>query len=63
MTTSAGGVTEGAVLEVLRGIKDPDQGKDVVTLGLVRDLVIDGPLVSLTLAFTNQTPASKVALH
>ncbi len=63
MATSAGGVTEGAVLEVLRGIKDPDQGKDVVTLGLVRDLVIDGPLVSLTLAFTNQTPAAKVALH
>ena len=63
MATSAGGVTEGAVLEVLRGIKDPDQGKDVVTLGLVRDLVIDGPVVSFTLAFTNQTPAAKVALH
>jgi ATP-binding protein involved in chromosome partitioning len=63
VATSAGGVTEGAVLEVLRGVKDPDQGKDVVTLGLVRDLVIDGPLVSLTLAFTNQTPAAKVALH
>ncbi len=63
MATSAGGVTEGAVLEVLRGIKDPDQGKDVVTLGLVRDLVIDGSQVSFTLAFTNQTPAAKVALH
>jgi ATP-binding protein involved in chromosome partitioning len=61
--TPAGGVTEGAVLEVLRGVKDPDQNKDVVTLGLVRDLVIDGPLVTLTLAFTNQTPATKVALH
>ena len=63
MATPAGGVTEGAVLEVLRGVKDPDQNKDVVTLGLVRDLVIDGRLVTLTLAFTNQTPATKVALH
>jgi ATP-binding protein involved in chromosome partitioning len=56
-------VTDAGVLDVLRTIMDPDLGKDVVSLGLVRDLAIQGGLVSFTLAFTTQSPASKVALH
>src|SRR5215471_18844881 len=56
-------VTEAGVLDVLRSIKDPDAGKDIVSLGLVQDVAIQGGFVSLTLAFTNQPPASKVALH
>jgi len=56
-------VTDAGVLGVLRTIMDPDLGKDIVSLGLVRDLAIQEGLVSFTLAFTTQPPASKVALH
>ncbi len=63
MTNPSGGVTEAAVLEALRAIKDPEQGKDVVTLGLVRDLAIEDTRVSLTLAFTTQSATAKVEMH
>ena len=43
--------TELQVLEALRGIRDPDSQKDVVTLGLVRDVAIADGAVSLTLAY------------
>ena len=56
-------VTEAAVLEALRGVKDPDGGKDVVALGLVQDLHIGPGEVTFTLAFAGQSPQSKVALH
>jgi ATP-binding protein involved in chromosome partitioning len=56
-------ITESAVLDALRAVKDPELGKDIVTLGLVRDLHIHDSEVSFTLAFTTQPPASKVALH
>lgn len=56
-------VTERTVLDALRTVKDPDSQQDVVTLGLVRDLVIEGSEVSFSLAFTGQAPAAKVALH
>src|SRR5262245_36916910 len=60
---SPAGVNEAAVLDVLRRIVDPDLGKDIVSLGLVRDLTIADSEVSLTLAFTTQPPATKVTLH
>jgi len=53
-------VTEQAVLSALRAVRDPDQQRDIVSLGLVKDLVIEGSQVSLTLAFTDQKPAAKV---
>ena len=56
-------VTEAAVLDALRAIQDPDSRKDIVALGLVKDLHIHDSQVSFTLAFTNQPPAAKVALH
>jgi len=56
-------ITESVVLDALRSVKDPELGKDIVTLGLVRDLHIHDGEVSFTLAFTTQPPASKVALH
>jgi ATP-binding protein involved in chromosome partitioning len=55
--------TEQQVLDALRGIRDPDNQKDIVTLGLVRDVAIAGGAVSLTLAFTGQTPATKATVH
>ncbi|MBI1847677.1 MAG: Mrp/NBP35 family ATP-binding protein [Candidatus Rokubacteria bacterium] len=56
-------VTEQAVLGALGSVRDPESGKDLVTLGLVRDLAITGGQVSLTLAFAGQTPQAKVAMH
>jgi ATP-binding protein involved in chromosome partitioning len=55
--------SEQAILEALRGIKDPESQKDIVTLGLVRDVAIRGGDVSLTLAFAGQAPATKVMMH
>jgi ATP-binding protein involved in chromosome partitioning len=48
-------VTAEAVLAALRRVQDPDLGTDVVTLGFVRDLVVDGPRVRFALELT--TPA------
>jgi ATP-binding protein involved in chromosome partitioning len=56
-------VTEQAVLDALRAVIDPESRRDLVTLGMVHDLVIGDGHVSFTLAFTTQPPATKVALH
>ncbi|HTO13531.1 MAG TPA: P-loop NTPase [Candidatus Binatia bacterium] len=55
--------TEQQVLDALRGIRDPESQKDIVALGLVRDLAIDAGGVSVTLAFTSQPPATKATMH
>ena len=55
--------TEQQVLDALRGIRDPESQKDIVALGLVRDLAVDASGVSLTLAFTSQPAATKATMH
>jgi len=55
--------TEQQVLDALRGIRDPESQKDIVALGLVRDLAVDAGGVSVTLAFTGQAPATKATMH
>jgi ATP-binding protein involved in chromosome partitioning len=50
--------TREAVLEVLRQIQDPDLFKDIVTLGFVRDVQIDGGKVKVNINLT--TPACPV---
>jgi ATP-binding protein involved in chromosome partitioning len=55
--------TEQQVLDALRGIRDPDSQKDIVALGLVRDLAIDQAAVRFTLAFSGQAPATKATVH
>ncbi|HEX6211041.1 MAG TPA: Mrp/NBP35 family ATP-binding protein [Methylomirabilota bacterium] len=55
--------TEQQVLDALRGIRDPESQRDIVTLGLVRDLAIGAEGVSFTLAFTGQAPATKATVH
>lgn len=51
-------ITEEAVLEALKQIKDPDLRKDIVTLGFIKDLKIDGGNVSFRVVLT--TPACPV---
>lgn len=51
-------VTLEAVLEALRRVHDPDLSMDLVSLGFIRDLSIDGPRVSFTIELT--TPACPV---
>lgn len=51
-------VTDAAVLDALRAVKDPDLHKDIVTLGFVKDLKIDGGHVAFTIQLT--TPACPV---
>ena len=51
-------VTEQLVLDALRQIKDPDLHKDIVTLGFIKDLKIDGGIVSFRIVLT--TPACPV---
>jgi ATP-binding protein involved in chromosome partitioning len=56
-------VTEATVLDALRAIKDPETDRDLVSLGIVRDLAVAEGQVSFTLAFTTQPPAAKASLH
>ena len=51
-------LNENAVLDALRQIKDPDLHKDIVTLGFIKDLQIDGGNVSFRIVLT--TPACPV---
>lgn len=48
-------VSEGAVLEALRRVIDPDLGRDIVSLGFVKDLHIDAGRVRFGIELT--TPA------
>src|SRR5712691_7854155 len=56
-------VTEQAVLDALRGVMDPEHKKDIVSLGMVRDMQIADAQVSFTLAFATQSPQSRVTMH
>jgi len=47
-----------SVLDALRGIEDPDLHKDIVSLGFVRDLRVEGGRVAFTIQLT--TPACPV---
>ncbi len=54
-------LSESAVLEVLRTVNDPDLGRDIVSLGFVKDLRIDGGAVSFKVELT--TPACPMKEH
>jgi ATP-binding protein involved in chromosome partitioning len=51
-------VSPDQVLDVLRGVQDPDLHKDIVTLGFVKDVKIEGGEVDFTIELT--TPACPV---
>ena len=48
-------MTEAAVLQALSNVQEPDLGKDLVTLNMIKDISIDGNKVSFTIVLT--TPA------
>ncbi len=56
-------VTEEAVLQALRTVLDPDAGKDIVSLGLVQGMMVEGGNVSFTLQYTNQPALAKAQIH
>ncbi len=48
-------MTEAEILKALSNVQEPDLGKDLVTLNMIKDIAIDGNIVSFTLVLT--TPA------
>lgn len=48
-------ITTEQVIEALKNVDDPDLKKDLITLGMVKDIVIDGKKVNFTVVLT--TPA------
>jgi ATP-binding protein involved in chromosome partitioning len=48
-------MTQADILKALSNVQEPDLGKDLVTLNMVKDIVIDGSYVSFTVVLT--TPA------
>ncbi len=53
--TRGSGPSEAQVLEALRRVQDPELGRDVVSLGMIKDLKVEDGRVSFTLELT--TPA------
>jgi len=51
-------VTEAAVLAALSAVQDPDLRRDIVALGFVKNVTIDGPRVAFSIELT--TPACPV---
>jgi len=48
-------MTEAEILKALSNVQEPDLGKDLVTLNMIKDIAIEGNTVSFTLVLT--TPA------
>ena len=51
------------ILAALRSVKDPDLHKDIVTLGMVKELGIEGTAVSLTVELTTPACPMKEAIE
>lgn len=49
------GITNEAILQALSNVQEPDLGKDLVTLNMIKDITINGKEVSFTVVLT--TPA------
>lgn len=56
-------ITKEQVLEALKNVIDPDFDKDIVTLGMVQDLKIDGKKVSFTVVLTTPACPLKEMIH
>lgn len=56
-------ITKEKVLEALRNVDDPDLRKDIVTLGMVKDLEVEGKNVSFTIVLTTPACPMKEMIH
>ncbi|HTA82115.1 MAG TPA: P-loop NTPase [Bacteroidia bacterium] len=56
-------ITKEQVLEALKNVIDPDFDKDIVTLGMVQDVVVDGKKVSFTVVLTTPACPMKEMIH
>jgi ATP-binding protein involved in chromosome partitioning len=56
-------ITEKEVLKALLNVEDPDLKKDIVTLGMVRDVKVDGKKVSFTVMLTTPACPMKDMIH
>src|SRR5262245_54151215 len=62
--SKASGLSKESVLTALRGVLDPNLGRDIVTLGLVEGLTVEGGHVSFNLQFTGeQPPLARAEIH
>ena len=60
---SSGIVESGAVLEALKVVQDPDLGRDIVSLNFVKELRIDGGLVTFDIELTTPACPVKEQMH
>ena len=56
-------ITQEQVLDALRNVDDPDFKKDIVTLGMVKDIVIDGNNVHFSVELTTPACPMKELIH
>ena len=56
-------ITTEQVLEALKNVEDPDLKKDLVTLGMIKDLAIDGKNVNFTVVLTTPACPMKEMIH
>ncbi|MBL7893156.1 MAG: Mrp/NBP35 family ATP-binding protein [Bacteroidia bacterium] len=56
-------ITTEQVLDALKNVDDPDLKKDIVTLGMVRDLTIEGKNVNFTVMLTTPACPMKEMIH
>lgn len=56
-------ITEAQIIDALRYVDDPDLKKDIVTLGMVKDVKVDGKKVSFTVVLTTPACPLKDLIH
>ena len=56
-------ITKEQVLEALKNVDDPDLKKDLVTLGMIHDLQVDGKNVNFTVMLTTPACPMKEMIH
>ncbi len=56
-------ITANQVLEALKNVDDPDLKKDLVTLGMIKDLVVNGKHVDFTVVLTTPACPMKEMIH
>ncbi|HWY34614.1 MAG TPA: iron-sulfur cluster assembly protein, partial [Nitrosopumilaceae archaeon] len=56
-------ITKEQIIDALKFVDDPDLKKDIVTLGMVRDVVVEGKNVSFTVVLTTPACPMKEMIH